>query len=185
MISKKHKCIFVHIPKTAGSSIELFLDPNLKTAMNGDTVFTQENKHSKAIDYYSQDPDLFSRYFSFSFVRNPWDLVVSRYFYRKNWDSNFDLSIKGFLLGNFSWNCCFNYLCVNDEISVNFVGRFENLQDDFDIVCDKIGIPQQQLLHANKSNHKQYTEYYDDETREIVAKKFAKDIEYFGYKFGE
>ena len=71
------------------------------------------------------------------------------------------------------------------KVLTDFIGRFENLQEDFNTVCDKIEIPQHQLPHCNKTNHKHYTEYYDAELREIIANRFREDIEYFGYKFGE
>ena len=66
-----------------------------------------------------------------------------------------------------------------------FFIRFENLQEDFDAFCDKVNIPRQVLPHKNKSDRKHYTEYYDTESRELVEQLFAKDLEYFGYKFGD
>jgi hypothetical protein len=70
------------------------------------------------------------------------------------------------------------------DIIVDFVGRFENLQADFDTVCDEINLERQDLHHENRSRHDDtYRSYYDDETKAIVEDCFKADIEYFGYEF--
>jgi len=76
---------------------------------------------------------------------------------------------------------------LNDDgkLFVDFIGRYENLQQDFGKVCDNIGLPRQVLLHTNKTRHRPYWDCYDENTKNIVATKYKKDIEYFGYEFGK
>lgn len=196
MISLKNKFIFIHVPKCCGSSIEKVLADdscilrgntwphNLKLHYPLNHCTLNDIKESKVLH-----PN-FDKFYSFTFVRNPFSRLVSEYFYLKDRlklsnDIKKELIYlasqnKNGVMGN---HCMHQHKFINDKI--NFIGKFENLQEDFDIICDKIGIPQQQLPHHNKTKHKHYTEYYDDETREIVAQKYARDIEYFGYKFGE
>ena len=194
MICLKNKFIFIHIPKCCGSSIEKTLADDSCIFKSGTWPHNLKLKYPLnhcTLDDIEESKVLhpnFDKFYSFTFVRNPFDRLVSEYFYLKNRlklsdDIKKELiylaerSLNG-VMGN---HCVSQYKFINNKI--NFIGKFENLQQDFNIVCDKIGIPQQQLLHINKSKHKHYTEYYDDETREIVAEKYAKDIEYFDYEF--
>ena len=200
-ISHKHKFAFIATPKTASSTIRNCLNEytDIKGVENHASPYYW---HTTAFDlkkHFNEKKWNWDEYFTFSFVRNPWDLMVSKYEYRnlKSRDNtkfgresegllkqikNFEDFVRKDHSGFLGHHWCFD---ANGKQIVDFIGKFENLQEDFDIVCDKIGIPQQQLPHKNKTNHKHYTEYYDDETRQIVAEKYAKDIEMFDYEFGE
>lgn len=186
MINHKHKFIFVHPNKCGGNSIEWLFQGYKKV------------DHTRLKGYQKKYPQEFKNYFKFGFSRNPFDRLVSVYHGRtqgKMVPINTELAKYSFKdcikLGKISPMMYCQLLTkewftdCSGEIAMDFIGKLENYQQDFDTVCDKIGIPRQKLPHKNKSTHKHYTEYYDDEAREIVAKKYAKDIEYFGYEFGQ
>jgi len=196
LISHKHKYIFIHIPRTGGTSVEFALldyenvDYNLNDEVPLRTL-SKDNKHKFGLRRGSKQhlplieyPDEQRQtYYCFTFVRNPWDLLLSEYYYSHDYRQT---QFKDFLLSpkhTSKYHLMPQHEFINDDI--DYIGRFENLQIDFNEVCDKIGIPRQQLSHSNKTVHKHYAEYYNDETRDIVAKKYAKDIEIFGYEFGE
>jgi len=131
--------------------------------------------------------------FIFSSVRNPYSRAVSMY---KHWSWNPAKTFKDFCNSikkeeypskSAKWHSSTltEHIVDDGYLKVDFVIKLENLQQDFNIICDKIGIPHQQLPHKNKTKHKHYTEYYDDETRQIVGEIYSRDIEYFGYKFGD
>ena len=71
---------------------------------------------------------------------------------------------------------------LESPINIDFVGRFEHLNSDFDFIMIHLGI-QDTLPHLNKTNHKDYRDHYDDSSRKLIEEAFAKDIEYFGYNF--
>jgi hypothetical protein len=72
----------------------------------------------------------------------------------------------------------------NGKIFVDFIGRFENISNDWKIVADKIGI-KKELPIKNESPHENYTYYYDEWCIQKVVDIYKRDIELFNYKFGE
>ncbi len=207
MIDHQNKYIFIHIPKNAGESIEKALGGYMNRSKLCwiEKGFPLQHLTASQIKARAGE-EKFDNYFKFSFVRNPFSKCLSEYFWEKNtWMT------LGTTLGFKQWvktklkkliknsekrdipiekkmhNLPQYKFIYNDEgeSMVDWIGRFENVVNDFNVACNKIGIPNRQLPHENKANHKHYTEYYDTESREIVAEQYAKDIEYFGYEFGE
>jgi hypothetical protein len=218
-ISHKHKFVLISIPKTAGTTIRYVLDyySDIKSSssLRNRLYYHHISAGDLKVHFNKQNWD-WNKYYKFCFARNPWDRMVSAFYFKKKMinilntthisDTTRLMERKWFqdtLLGarEFSeWILKQNnseypasyivpfqkpLVFENGNTLVDYIGRFENLQEDFNIICDKIGIPRQELPHKNATKHKHYTEYYDDETREIVAERYANDIEYFGYEFGE
>jgi hypothetical protein len=187
----QYRCVFIHIPKTAGSSIVL-------------SLFGEGSRHVSYREYESANPKKFRRYFKFAFVRNPWDRLVSSYFYLRNGGSGgqdqvwFEQNLVGYtdftsfvrcwLTKENIWSWThfkpqYYFICDPDlRPRMDFLGRVETIDADFQYVCERLGIAAE-LKRTNPSNHGHYSQYYTDELRERVATVYAKDIAIFGYEF--
>lgn len=142
--------------------------------------------------------ELFQSYFKFAFVRNPWDWHVSMYHFILKETAHIhhqqvkNLSFSEYVRWMIEEKKPFargatrfqkDMLCNNKgEILVDFIGRFENLADDFDYICQCLNL-QATMPFLNKSQHRSYQSYYDDETRDLIAVHCKDDIALFGYEF--
>ena len=196
-VSDDSKYVFFRNPKTASRSILFSLDGGTSISDGVFHYFHKKNRHKTGYDRkYNLAWD---SYFKFGFVRNPWDRLVSTYenkiknynykspeFYRqyKNYEfKDFCKVIKTINVSESEEHIRSQHSFFPDNI--DFVGRFESVHSDFNFICEKLAISLE-LPHRNETWNKcNYTEYYDNEIRELVAEKYAKDIEYFNYEFGK
>jgi hypothetical protein len=194
------ECVFVHVPKTAGTSIrkafERFPDPSPRR-------YPRLRSHARAFEYrLALGEERWNRYFSFAFVRNPWDLMVSSYFwwrekahlYRRTRRSRrkilamadfneFVRSPVGREQINEFKGDIFDWISSDGEIIVDHVGRMETLSDDWRVICREIGVPAPELPSSNITSRGDYRDYYDEGSIELVAERFHRTIDRFGYEF--
>lgn len=203
MISLKYNFLFVHIPKTAGNSIQnilrtysedrvVCLNP-LQDGVERFGVISERfrtQKHSKLKDYRTAlGNDLFTKLFKFTTVRNPWDRMISNYFSPHRGDVFWSRDHFKNLI--FEVEPITSYLILDpydvQTLSsfryIDYFIRYENLNEDFKKACDLIGIPWEPLPTRNKSKRQSYEQYYDDELIELVQNRFFNEIEYFNYEF--
>ena len=201
IISPKYKFVFIANPKCGSATIHETLlncieDEGL---INESTLKLSADKHLSCPELIEQRPQ-YKNYFKFTFIRNPWHRVLSWYFFSKTlnpYDPNRDTSKISFKDYMYSTHFKREIWANSNQFQYqftkhcDFIGRTENLQEDFNIVCDKIGIPHPKLiirnthLHEHNTRHEHYTEYYDDETIKMVADTFAEDIDHFNFEYGK
>jgi len=216
LISTDPHFLFIHIPKTAGTSIEeaLYCYQDFRYRTSPHAIAKQYK------DYFH--PEDYTKFFKFAFVRNPYDLVFSTWkFFVKNHEINMDF--KEWVLWRYNREPIMSKLhCYSDssyipesnrvnqlgtsyyvnrppqvmffmddngDLLIDYIGRFENVDEDFEEIVSHLKLDDVYLPHTNKSGSEftknDYRAFYDEETKEIVRKNHLFDLEFFGYEFDD
>lgn len=210
LISKKKKFIFIHIPRTAGTSIEeTFLeDSNLiyrnkflhflfDNYIHESAFFSFFSSHTTALNV-SEKSKNYDAYFSFAISRNPYSWLVSVYHYtlnrfknNENYFSDLFPYIKqsknfrefAIIIAKNQTVKSFQKRFVVDENGkqiVEYIGKFEDLENEIEKIKRKVNV-HKSLVHKNKSDHESFENYYDDELKDIIYEAFIDDFLFFNY----
>jgi hypothetical protein len=207
-VSDSSKVLFIHVPKTGGSTIDGMFDREVEDARRVEKCA----RHAPYARMLAAEPGL-ADYWSFGFVRNPWARMVSWWSmigavfekvdagdpqalrkienYPKAWlpEGEFRHDFDRFVLEGTEkigkvGRPQSKTLSRADGSLADFVGRLENFDHDFNVVREHLGLkPLDVVPRRNKSKHGDYRDYYNDVTRRKVAEVYARDIDLFGYTF--
>ena len=194
MLLKDKKILYIHVPKCAGVSIERFFGWK---GLRHETLQTYVNENS--IEFLESC-------FKFTFVRNPWDRMVSWYFKHSgplyepktkdgfiNWvESGLPNHWKNIDKTNWeerAWDgsndalSVFDFLDNNKNIEIDYIGKVETIDEDMKNICQKLNITYNKLPVVNKSNRTHYKEYYNKKSQQIVEDRFERDLLFFPYEY--
>jgi hypothetical protein len=205
IVSAEHRFIFVAIPKTGTHAVRqalrehmgpndieqvgLFVTkrfpiPELAALGHGHLSLQQLRPYLK--------PDIFDGFFKFAFVRNPFDRFISYCSFVTRDDGEFERDPQK-VMREIVEDPPFAHLLFQPQhmfltdaggkLLTDMVGRVETMQESYDAIAARVGIPTQPLERVNASKRGDYRSYYDRSLIEGVAKIYARDLELFGYQF--
>ena len=206
IVSHLHRYIFVPMPKTGTHSVRQALREHLGPEdieqvglfVNKRFPFEPiaEIRHGhlsvRQVRPYLGD-EVCDAYFKFSFVRNPFDRFVSYCAFMTRQHGAFDRDPQGTMrkilfevrpLDHVHFQPQYTLL-VDDagNLEMDMIGRVETMQESYDAVCARIGIPSRALDRVNSSRRGDYRQYYDQALIDGVAELYRRDLELFDYTF--
>lgn len=204
---------FVDIPRTSSTSIKAELGRACGRAFAKRNIVEPGFGHEQIFPDHLPARQMrmilgeraWQRIFTFTIVRNPWDRMLSLYFYRRNVVGNippemdFRTYVRRLAERNTDGRDSLffyhgQYLGAVDYIEdehrrslVDFIGRYENRERDLTEIAQRIGLLAMGTLHLQNAGRqsRSYTGHYDEETKDLIARLYRRDIERFGYRFGE
>lgn len=213
MISHQHKCIFIHIPKCAGTTIKYLLFPDETVSwkeadydkLHGwcpeRKFFMQHATAKQLIETGLVTPEIWKSYYKFTFVRNPWDRAASDYFWMKK-DRNIEDSFKNYLLKQGKFKAVLNdvdqiyyrgdhttpqtqFFDIEGDYQMDYIGRFENFNQDMKHISNVLGLNYSESVHINKAKKKKkhYSNYYTEALKLDFEAIYKEDLLKLDYQF--
>ena len=176
IVNDKHKFIFFHVPRTGGKSVR-------EMWSNTGTKYRQHMTYKQATKQLSIN---FDDYFKFGFIRNPWERVFS--LYCKHEQTTPALTKGGFKVWMFNEKRPDSQRHKQSALSmiggVDHIACFENFEQEWDFIFDKIGLTRVKLPYVNeRRGGKSYQLEYDDEMKEFIREYHQEDIDYGSYTY--
>lgn len=219
LVSHRHRFIYFKTRKTGGTSTEMALepfcrdDPTAPVSEQTETMVSDAGivgarrlgraperrvwrNHMAAAEIRDGvGAPAWSSYLKIANIRNPWDKMLSAFFWRQRDKGVLDEPLDGQIarfrklvcddkLGDPGWELC----AIGDELVVEKVIRYSHLESDFAAVVAILGVPKLALPQAKtglRPADATGAVFYDDRTRAHVADRFAREIAAFGWAFGD
>jgi hypothetical protein len=206
LISHKHKFIFIAIPKTATHAIRFALRPqmgendleqvslfqNKKLPYEG--ISNLDHGHIKCTEIMPILGDtIWNTYFKFAIVRNPFDRFISYVAFIHRNNPQFKINPSPFLYNAIINKQTHKHILFKPQtdfiynekgkLMIDYVGRYENLQESYNYIANRLGIPSHTLEVVNTSIRNSYIDYFDEELKKFVLNFYRSDLENFNYLY--
>ena len=205
IVSHRHRFVFFAVPRTGTHALRDALRPLLgdedwqQFALRGQARLPVPALARLGHGHVSlrqlrasTDEGIWARYFKFAIVRNPYDRYVSacamlnkrnpRYAGNEQAFMKRALAVPRFRQRVLVRPQTEMLVDVSGGLGLDFVGRFETLQESFDEACRQIGIAPARLGAINATEHRAFETYYDDELCAMVTDFYRRDFEMLGYQ---
>ena len=213
VINEEKKVAFLKISRSCGTPMvnALYNAPEQEdispimylNTKSGKRLLKKHMVEGKRIGYFGDLPDRYNDYFKFTYVRNPFERLVSTYEhkYHVNAPGYYSDYLFGFIAEDEGFETFIKkvvkipYIFMEEHFAlqyplvykknkpvVGYVGKFEEIDETFPKILEKYKLGPMFVRKNTTAAKQTWMNYYTEELADLVYKKYKKDITYFGYE---